>query len=155
VSVVLPVDIYSPDQLSELVLELQDLAAQQRNIAARSKNNNESLTTSAELSQLLHQNNISPASVSALEALEKEIAAILSTAPTSHLLLAAMPTRAFKRQIIAWFRTEISPLALVTFAARSDIGGGAIVQAGSHVYDFSFRRLVIANKARIAEIAGV
>jgi F0F1-type ATP synthase delta subunit len=41
---------------------------------------------------------------------------------------------------------------LLTFATRADIGGGMIIQAGSHVYDYSFRQQILSHKSRIAEI---
>lgn len=157
-SLSLPVDTYSPDQLSELVLELQDLSSAARDANARRKDDTTSIeapTLSVDLSQLLQQNNISPDDPSALETFTKEVVTTLEKAPTVHILLAAMPARAMRRQIVTWFRTEINAQSLVTFAARSDLGGGAVVQVGSHLYDLSFRRLIIDHKARITEIAGV
>jgi hypothetical protein len=41
------------------------------------------------------------------------------------------------------------------FAIRSDIGGGMLLQAGSHFYDYSFRDRLLANKSRLMEIASV
>jgi len=153
VNLVLPIDTYSPDQLSGLVLELQDLGSAARNNAARKST--EPLELSPDLSLLLRENNIADNDIAAIEALSKEVQTALEKAPTVHILLAAMPGRAMKRQFVTWFRTEVSPFALLTFAARSDLGGGAIIQTGSHLYDLSFRRGIIDNKARLTEIAGV
>ena len=149
----LPVDTYSPDQLSGLVLELQDLAAAARDRAARREDTQFDL--SPNLAALLAENNVADNDVPAIETLTKGATTLIDTTPSVHILLAAMPGRAIKRQIVTWFRTNISPRALLTFAVRSDLGGGAIVQAGSHLYDLSFRRGIIDNKARITEIAGV
>lgn len=149
----LPIDVYSPDQLSELVLELQDLAAALRDERARGDANEVSI--SPDLSALLTANKTESTSAEAVEALTKEVEATLQSAPTVHVLLAASPNRVMKRQFVEWFRTEINPQTLMTFAARSDLGGGAIVQAGSHLYDMSFRRSIIDNKARLTEITGV
>lgn len=149
----LPLDIYSPDQLSELVLTLQDLATTIRDAAARREQTEHTL--SPDLEQLLAANNAAATDAAAVETLTKDIEALLDKAPTVHILLAASANRAMKRQFVTWFRTEISPDTLMTFAARSDLGGGAIVQAGSHLYDLSFRRGIIDNKKRLTEIAGV
>lgn len=154
-ALVLPVDTYSPDQLSELVLQLQDIAALSRDSAARKEADDDLPDMSPSLTELLEANKIDAKDVTALEGLSKELAKMLDTAPTVHILLSAMPGRAMRRQFTTWFRTEIHPLILMTFAARSDLGGGAIVQAGSHLYDLSFRRSIIDNKARLTEIAGV
>lgn len=152
-SFALPIDTYSPDQLSSLVLELQDLAAAVRDGAARKDVERPQL--SADLANLLNENKVADNDAAAIEALTKAAGEALDKAPTIHILLAAMPGRAQKRQFVTWFRTEVSPLALLTFAARSDLGGGAIIQAGSHLYDLSFRRGIIDNKARMTELAGV
>lgn len=151
----LPVDVYSPDQLSELLLQLQDVAGVVRGAAARKDAEHEPLTLSPELEQLLTVNKVAVDDVAALEALGKEVVATLDRAPAVHVLLAAMPGRVIRRQLVTWFRTQVNPLTLLTFAARSDLGGGAIVQAGSHLYDLSFRRTIIDNKKRLTEIAGV
>lgn len=152
----LPLDTYSPDHLSELVLELQDLVAASRDAAARKKTDDESPVLSPNLSELLAANNIKDiGDVAALEALAKQTAETLDKAPTVHILLSNMPGRVLRREFATWFRTNIHAQTLMTFAARSDLGGGAIVQAGSHLYDMSFRRSIIDNKARLTEIAGV
>lgn len=151
----LPVDVYSPDQLSELLLQLQDLSGVVRGAAARKTADTEPLTLSPELEQLLNLNKINVDDASALDDVSKQIQATLDRAPAVHVLLAAMPGRSIRRQLTIWFRTQVNPLTLITFAARSDLGGGAIVQAGSHLYDLSFRRTIIDNKKRLTEIAGV
>jgi F0F1-type ATP synthase delta subunit len=148
----LPLDTYSPDQLSGLVLELQDLATSVRDATNRGEG---AVQMSPDLATLLTQNNVADNDAGAIEQLAREAADTLEKAPTIHILLAAMPGRAQKRQFITWFRTEVSPTALLTFAARSDLGGGAIIQAGSHLYDLSFRRGIIDSKARLTEIASV
>lgn len=149
----LPIDTYSPDQLSSLILELQDLVAAVRDAAVRKDNVHPQL--SADLAGLLNENKIADTDVVSLEELNRMASTTLEKAPTVHILLAAMPGRAQKRQVVSWFRTEVHAQTLLTFAARSDLGGGAIIQAGSHVYDLSFRRGIIDNKARMTEIAGV
>lgn len=149
----LPVDTYSPDQLSELVLELHDLVATVRDATARSDVAHPQL--SADLANLLNENKVADNDAAAIEELAKAANSTLEQAPTVHILLAAMPGRAQKRQFVTWFRTELHALTLMTFAARSDLGGGAIIQAGSHLYDLSFRRGIIDNKAKLTELAGV
>jgi hypothetical protein len=152
-SMSLPIDTYSPDQLSGLVLALQDLATAVRDAQARQQDATPNV--SADLAALLNENKIADNDIAGIETLAKEAQVVLEKAPTIHILLAAMPGRAVKRQFVTWFRTQINPATLMTFAARSDIGGGAVIQAGSHLYDLSFRRGIIDNKARLTEIAGV
>ncbi len=154
-SLVLPVDIYSPDQLSELVLELQDLASAVRDSDARSDATAEPPNMPQSLIELLAANSVDARDVAGIEALAKETANTLDKAPTVHILLSAMPSRTLRRQFATWFRGQIHPHILMTFAARSDLGGGTIIQTGSRLYDLSFRRSIINNKKRLTEIASV
>ena len=150
----LPLDTYSPDQLSDVVLELQDLTAAMRDNSVRKQADSETVTSPA-LAELLAANNIAINDISGVETLAKDVAATLDSAPTVHILLSSMPGRAVRRQFATWFRSQINPLTLMTFAARSDIGGGAIIHAGSQLYDLPFRRTILDNKSRLTEIAGV
>lgn len=154
-SLVLPVDIYSPDQLGELILELQDLASAVRDSEARSDTTPASPVMSQNLIELLEANSVDTSDSANIEALARETATTLDKAPTVHILLSAMPRRPMRRQFATWFREQIHPQTLMTFAARSDLGGGTIVQAGSHLYDLSFRRSILDNKKRLMEIARV
>lgn len=153
----LPIDVYSPDQLSELLLQLQTYTGELRDILARAKSGGHTTNPDVPggLAEILKTAQIEPNNMTALEELAQQLQAVLNQSPVVHLVLAAMPGRPLKRQLTLWFRTEIHANTLITFAMRRDIGGGMIVTAGSHVYDLSLRRAVLANKQRITEIASV
>lgn len=155
----LPVDVYNPDQCSSLLLELHHYASLLRSAAIRAKANpkgdNEKPEPSSTLASLLRGCGVADDDAPALETLYKELQKSLRIAPTMHITLSVLPGRTLKRQLTVWFRTQIHPLSLLTFAARSDIGGGIILQAGSHLYDHSFRQRILANTKRIGELAGV
>lgn len=154
-SLVLPTDVYSQDQLSQLVLELRDLASHVRGATARGNKRETAPNTSVLLAQLLEANHVASDDIAAIEALATESQKALDTAPTAHIMLTAVPGTSIKRMLTEWFRTNCSPLILLTFAARSDLGGGIVVHAGSHLYDMSFRRRIIDNKSRLTELARV
>ncbi len=157
-SVLLPVDIASPAQLSELIGELHTYRNQLRNAAVQAKVKKTPLIEtelSDELANLLHNNKIDAIDSQQLDTLHKELQKTLTTAPVMHLTFAANPGRTLRRQLTVWFRTQIEPTSLLTFAMRSDIGGGMLLQAGSHFYDYSFRDRILANKSRLMEIANV
>lgn len=154
--VALPPEVYSPDQLSALIMEARDLAATLRQQAALAKAGG----TSA-------KQQVSPAvseglaklagtiSVESAEHVAKGLELLRNTVPTVRLVLAAQPNRQFKMKLVKWFRDEIHPQVLVVFIVRSDIAGGVVVQTVGHVYDFSFKRQLIAAKPRIAELLHV
>jgi hypothetical protein len=158
VSVHLPVDVFSPDQLSGLVAELHGYRGKLRDAAVRAKATKAKVALPElheGLASLLTSSSVKPDDIAALEALNKELEAVLKAAPVMHLTLAAGAGRTLKRQLTVWFRTQIHPHSLLTFATRSDMGGGVMLQAGSHFYDFSFRDRLLANKNRLMEIASV
>ena len=155
-SVRLPVDLYSPEQLGAIIIELRSYIAGLRDANVRAKTAHTEAAapghTSALLMGAMHGANVKAADMSALEKLLKELEGIRDKAPAVHLMMAALPNRELKRKLTEWFRGQIHPYTLLTFATRADIGGGMIIQAGSHVYDYSFRQQILGNKQRIAEI---
>lgn len=155
VTVRLPVDLYSPEQLSAIIIELRGYIGTLRDTAVRAKAAHATAGAphaSALLVGTLHESATSPTDQPATEKLLKELEAIRDKAPAVHLMMAALPNRDLKRKLTEWFRDEIHPCALLTFATRADIGGGLILQAGSHVYNYSFREQILNHKARISEI---
>lgn len=157
INVSLPIDTHSPDQLSGLSLELQTYLGELRDWTARSKTGHQSTApvVSELLATLLRASHVATDDSDALENLQTELDKLLINSPVVHLILATLPSRTLRRQLTVWFRTQVHPAALLTFAVRTDIGGGIIIQAGSRVYDYSFRSKILANKQRIGEIAGV
>jgi hypothetical protein len=154
----LPVDVYNLDQASSLLLDLHQYASDIRSAAIRAKvkvKDDEKPEASPLLISLINGCGVDVDDAPALDSLHKQLLTALKTAPIMHLTLSAMPGRKLKRQLIVWFRTQIHPLSLLTFTARGDIGGGLILQAGSHLYDYSFRERILANPKRIGELAGV
>ena len=148
----LPIDIYSPDALSATIFELTTHTGRVRDAHV---SNATKPAPSPALAHILELFELEDPTTATLEKLGKDLEAHLLRAPVAHITLAALPGNATKRDLTTWFRTHISPEVLLTFTARADLGGGIVVQAGSHVYDFSFKRLLLANKARLAEIANV
>lgn len=146
----LPAAIYSPDQISAAILELNTYQAALHDAKVRNLSSPEAGHL---LNELFSSLNIDSQNSQAIEELLQTLETMLTKAPVVHLTLAAAPTTAIKQQLTAWFRTEISPTILLTFAVRSDLGGGVVLSTGSRVYDFSFKRQLLSNKKRIAEIA--
>lgn len=152
----LPVDVYSPDSLSATIFELTTFLGLLRDAETRGKGGRVTpVAPSPALAHVLDLLGADSASLDTLEKLNKDLEKHLLEAPVVHIILAALPGSAIKRELTTWFRDNINPEVLLTFTARTDIGGGIIVQAGSHMYDFSFKRLLVANKSRIAELANV
>lgn len=151
----LPLDLYSPEQLSAVIIELRGYNGALRDTAVRARAVHATPGAphaSALLLAVMHEADMSATDPAQTEKLLKELEAIRDKAPTAHMMMAALPNRDLKRKLTDWFRTEIHPFALLTFATRADIGGGFILQAGSHVYNYSFREQLLSHKHRISEI---
>jgi hypothetical protein len=88
----------------------------------------------------------------ALDNLVKELEHYNRTAPTITLTLAAPVTGTIKTSLVKWCRTNIAPDTLVNFQFNATILGGMVVRYGSHVYDWSFRRQILANRDKFPEV---
>ncbi|HEV2412969.1 MAG TPA: F0F1 ATP synthase subunit delta [Candidatus Saccharimonadales bacterium] len=153
----LPVELYSPDQLGIIMLELRTTIDTQRDAAVKAKVTNQAATgpkphLSGLLTNTLIESKIETTDMASLEEMATQLRTIRDKAPVAHIILTASPTPALKAQLVRWFRTQINPYTLLSFATREDIGGGLILRAGSHIYDLSFRTQLKTNKTRIAEI---
>ncbi|SRR6266496_4467705 len=152
----LPIDLYSSDQLGAVIMELRGHVSSLRNASVRAQAVHGEVGAPTHLSALLlaalHSAGVSPTDTAGTEKLQRQLEAIRDKAPAVHLMMAALPNRDFKRKLTEWFRSEIHPFTLLTFATRTDIGGGVIIQAGSHLYNYSFRQQILQHKARISEL---
>lgn len=153
----LPIELYSPDQLSAIMLELFTYTGNLRDTMVRAKTAHRKGTPkapeiSAMLLGVLHLADVAADDLDKTEKLLKELEHIRAHAPVIRITLAGLPNRELKQQLTVWFREQIHPSALLTFSVRSDIGGGIVLQAGSHIYDFSFKKQLLGKKQRIGEI---
>lgn len=73
-------------------------------------------------------------------------------APSMTITLAAPAPNSFKKTLVSWCRTNISPDMLVNIKFNSTICGGMVVVCGSHVYDWSFKRQILATREKFPEI---
>ncbi len=75
-----------------------------------------------------------------------------NTAPNLTITLAAPPTSGIKTTLVGWCRSNIAPHVLVSFQFNSALLGGMIVRSGSRVFDWSFRRQLLANREKFPEV---
>lgn len=83
-----------------------------------------------------------------LEILEKAKASATSLTIT----LAAPPTSDIKMTLVAWCRENIAPNVLVTFQFNTTLLGGMVIRYGSRIYDWSFRRQILAAREHFPEV---
>ena len=74
------------------------------------------------------------------------------SAPHIAIALAAPAPSDLRKTLTDWFRNNISPNALVDFSFNSTMLGGMVVQYGSHVYDWSFKRQILVAREHFPEV---
>lgn len=87
-----------------------------------------------------------------LEQLIQALEDAKKTAPAITVTLAAPATSDVKQKIVESCRKNIADNALVTFKFNSGLCGGMVINYGSHVFDWSFRRQILANRSKFTEV---
>ena len=73
-------------------------------------------------------------------------------APSITLTLAGPPANDLKSTLVGWCRKNIASNILVNFQFNSTILGGIVVRYGSHVFDWSFKRQILAARNNFPEV---
>jgi len=74
------------------------------------------------------------------------------SANSINITLAAPVTSTIKKNLVNWCRKNISQDILVDFKFNATILGGLVIRCGSHIYDWSFRRQILANRDKFPEV---
>lgn len=157
-SLVLPSNIWSPEDLKELIGDLKLYAkwlagytVKQRVAASSTPSQPPTLSpTAANLLHELHEHHsLNQASVDKLIA---DLQGVEVIAPRISFTFAAAPSNGLKREFVNWCREHVSHDALVSFSFNATILGGMVVRHGSHIYDWSFRRQILDNRAAFPEV---
>lgn len=90
--------------------------------------------------------------VKVLDELIKTLEAYGRKAPSITITLAALPSAGLKKTLVSWCRDNISPDIMVDFQFNSTLLGGLVVRSGSHVFDWSFRRAILAERNKFPEV---
>lgn len=88
----------------------------------------------------------------ALDLLLRELDAYHRTSKTMTLTLAAPAPKSTRAVLVEWCRANIDPSILVNFEFNSTLCGGMVVRYGSHVFDWSFRRQILASRGNFPEV---
>ncbi|MCX6728252.1 MAG: F0F1 ATP synthase subunit delta [Candidatus Saccharibacteria bacterium] len=91
-------------------------------------------------------------SAESLDLLIKTLEQYVSNSPTITITLAALPTSSLKTALVNWCRANIAPDILVSFRFNTSLLGGMVVQYGSHVFDWSFKRKILENRRIFPEV---
>jgi F0F1-type ATP synthase delta subunit len=149
--------VSSRQDLRAVILELRHYASHlahnaiKKQVSGHSKADNPQLSPSAQglLEQCLGDNHLTKTAldkaIADLEAFEKSAKQIMIT-------LADAPSQGIKKTLTAWCRTNLESNLLVSFQFNSTLLGGLVVNYGSHIFDWSFRRQILAERRKFPEV---
>lgn len=154
----LPKTVASPQDLSALTLEIKEYAKWYAHEAIKGrfgtyKPSSNAPILSAGASEMIRSwfGNKEPNRLG-FDGLIRTLEQYSKSSQLVTITLAAPAPNSLKATLVEWFRTNVSPDILVSFQINSLLLGGMVVRYGSRVFDWSFRRQIIDNKASFPEV---
>lgn len=150
-------EIISPEDLKQVIAEIRDYSRwltknsiKLRVIKKKASDEPELSDAAADLiKQWKEGKELNP---KMLDKLIEELQGYLAKMKTIRVTFAALPTNKTKQQFTKWFRDNLSNEVLIDFRFNSTLLGGMVVNCGSHIYDWSFRRQLLENKDKFSEV---
>lgn len=152
----LPSNIVSPQDLASLVLEIETYADWFSRAAVKKQAQSNS-DSPPELSPAAKEvvdawESSKNMTRTRLDQLIKTLNELRESVSHIDITLAGPAPNKLKRTMVDWCRNNLAENALVTFSFNATLLGGMVVRAGSHIYDWSFRRQIMDNQNRFAEV---
>lgn len=136
----LPIIIFGTAEVHRLQRELEVLEDFLRQTAIRTPGKQPQLPrTSRILETLAGNNNLNLLLEKERATLKQFLQDVTAKAPVIHMSFASDPSAAFTAKVVAWFRTNIHPYALVRLGLQPTLAAGCVVRTPNKVFDFSLR----------------
>lgn len=153
----LPNSVSSAQDVSSLIREVHDYSTWFSHNVIKQRAGSKKLTDQPELSPVAVEvirdwAGKTQLTQTKIDDLIKTLEQFKTTAPTLTITLAAPATGDVKKILVEWCRKNIDPNVLVTFRFNSSLLGGMVVRFGSQIFDWSFRRKILANKDKFPEV---
>ena len=153
----LPASISSRQDLKAAIMELQSYAkwAGQNNIkqkVAGQKLDGEPVLSQGAAEIVRQWQAQDQTAKAGLGKLIEDLESFAAKAPFVTITLAAPAPVQLRQAIVDWFRRNIRGDLLVDFQFNGTMLGGMVVRYGSRVADWSFKRQILANRAKFAEV---
>jgi hypothetical protein len=153
----LPGNVASSQDLTELILEVRNYSSWFAHESVKKQvdvsNSSPSPILSTGTIELLRDWKTSQQiSSESLEMLIKLLEDFATNPRLMTITLAGLPTNSLKISLVNWCRENIAPDILVSFKLNSNLLGGMVVQYGSHVFDWSFKRKILENRGIFPEV---
>lgn len=153
----LPDEIISGEDLRSVIEELKDYQSFIRHGQIKSHVSKRSSGAGPELSSpaaalLSIAMERHPLNLEVMDNLISELQKMYSSSPKLKIILAAVPNHAIKKQIATWIRQNTNQDALIDFSYNQSLLGGMVVTVGSHIFDWSLRRGILAEQPKLNEM---
>lgn len=153
----LPSTIASPQDLAALLGEIKEYAKwfghesiKQKVAGSHSDQAPELSITANELIRAWGK--AKPLSRESFDSLITSLEHYTKSSPAITFTLAAPVSGELKKTLVSWCRDNIAPNILVTFRFNATLLGGMVVQCGSSVFDWSFKRQILSNREHFPEV---
>jgi len=149
--------VYSPQDLKAIIMEVRRYSRwfAQNSVKTKVSGNatKEPLAISEAAAVLIREvAKEYPLSQQVLDDLIATLEDLEASSPKITITLAAVPGNKLKKALGEWCRENIAPGILIDFRFNATLLGGMVVQYGSHVYDWSFRRQILAARDKFPEV---
>lgn len=157
----LPESVSSTQDLSGLIIELSDYTrwfsknAIRKRVSTKkqkSRASNEPALSAAASEMVRSWTTSNPMTTLSLNKLIKTLEKSKANASVINITLAAPPTNEIKTKLVAWCRKNIAPDVMVSFNFNTTILGGMVVRSGSRIFDWSFKRQILAARETFPEV---
>lgn len=153
----LPETIASPQDLMQMSMEVKAYAKWYAHESILRRVSSKKGTDAPDLSTAARQvisdwSEITPLSTKSLATLITTLESYSRNTDTITITLAAPVTNSIKTTLVAWCRKNVSPSVFVSFQFNSTLLGGMVVRHGSRVFDWSFKRQLLASSGTFPEV---
>ena len=154
---VLPDMIASPQDLMQLILEVKLYA----NWYAHESIHQRVVEKKGEVAPAISPStqkvisdwdSLSPVSTKGFSELIETLESYAKNAEVMTITLAAPVTQTVKASLVGWCRKNVSAHIFVSFRFNSTILGGMVVRHGSRIFDWSFKRQIIAASENFVKV---
>lgn len=154
---VLPNNIFSVQDLTALILEIHEYSRWLSHNSIKKRVNADytsepPILSPAAMDMIREASGKKELVQSDLDDLIHDLEKFKKSARTITITLAAPPTGDIKKSLVSWCRQNISPNILVSFQFNATLLGGMVVRSGSHIFDWSFRRQILASRDKFPEV---
>lgn len=152
----LPNSIFSRQDLKALIMEIRQYAGWVGQNTVKKKVTGQEISESPAISgpaaEMVEQwHTQKQPSRDSLDELVAALERLDAAAPRLTITLAAPASGNLKQNLVNWCRQNIAKDILVDFRFNSTILGGMVISYGSHIFDWSFRRQILAGRGRFPE----